>query len=112
MWAPHLPWRLLHRILLARMACMRTSSPMLRTGTRLAPLAAALILGAAPSRLLAQSPADRAELERFRDSLAGTVDSMGLLALERQTIEQAKVDRNNTPIHLKLGFLSLRLGEL
>jgi len=41
-------------------------------------------------------PDGRAELERFRDSLAGTVDSIGLLAWERRTIDLAKVDRNNT----------------
>ena len=81
-------------------------------GSRLVPLAAALIVTAAPFRLHAQTPDGRAELERFRDSLAGTVDSVGLLALERRTIDLAKVDRNNTLVHLKLGFLSLRLGEL
>ena len=81
-------------------------------GSRLVPLAAALIVTAAPFRLHAQTPDGRAELERFRDSLAGTVDSTGLLALERRTIDLAKVDRNNTLVHLKLGFLSLRLGEL
>lgn len=60
----------------------------------------------------AQSPADRSELERFRDSLATTSDSTGLLALERRLIERAKTDRNNALLHLELGFLSLRLGEL
>jgi GWxTD domain-containing protein len=66
---------------------------------------------AAPN-LRAQSPEDRAELERFRDSLAATVDSMGLLGLERRMIDSAKADRTNGMIHLKLGFLSLRLGDL
>ena len=85
---------------------------MVSPGSRLARLTTALIVTAAPCRLHAQTPDDRAELERYRDSLAGTVDSTGLLALERRTIELAKADRNNTLIHLKLGFLSLRLGEL
>jgi GWxTD domain-containing protein len=62
--------------------------------------------------LAAQSPADRAALEHFRDSLAATVDSTGLLGVERRMIEVAKRDRNNAVLHLKLGFLSLRLGEL
>ena len=57
-------------------------------------------------------PNERAELERFRDSLAATSDSIGLLALERRLIDLAKADRNNALVHLKLGFLSLRLGEL
>ncbi|HEY9507225.1 MAG TPA: GWxTD domain-containing protein, partial [Gemmatimonadales bacterium] len=60
----------------------------------------------------AQEPAQRAELERFRDSLAGTVDSVGLLVLEKGLIERAKADRNDPMTHLRLGFLSLRLGEL
>ena len=67
---------------------------------------------ALPSALRAQSPEQRAEIERFRDSLAATADSAGLLVLERRMIEQAKADRNNAMAHLKLGFLSLRLGEL
>ncbi|HEX2637967.1 MAG TPA: GWxTD domain-containing protein, partial [Gemmatimonadales bacterium] len=82
-------------------------------GPRLAPLAVALLLAAVlPARLHAQAPPDRAELERFRDSLAGTADSTGLLGLERRMIEVAKADRNNALVHLKLGFLSLRLGDL
>ncbi len=60
----------------------------------------------------AQEPAQRAELERFRDSLAGTVDSVGLLVLEKGLIERAKADRSDPMTHLRLGFLSLRLGEL
>jgi GWxTD domain-containing protein len=60
----------------------------------------------------AQSPGDRNQLEVFRDSLASTLDSTGLLALERRMIDSAKVDRANTLLHLKLGFISLRLGEL
>jgi GWxTD domain-containing protein len=62
--------------------------------------------------LLAQTPADRAELERFRDSLGATSDSSGLLGLEKRMIDSTKVDRNNGLLHLKLGFISLRLGEL
>jgi GWxTD domain-containing protein len=73
------------------------------------PLALCLAL---PGALGAQAPEQRTEIERFRDSLASTADSSGLLALERRMIEQAKADRNNAMAHLKLGFLSLRLGEL
>src|SRR3954469_25189171 len=65
---------------------------------------------AIPAR--AQNPGDRTGLERFRDSLAVTSDSTGLLALEKHLIDSAKADRNNTLLHLKLGFVSLRLGEL
>ncbi len=85
---------------------------MVVPGSRLAPLAVALIAAVAPLRLHAQAPAERADLERFRDSLAATADSMGLLVLERRLIDHAKTDRSNTLTHLKLGFVSLRLGDL
>jgi GWxTD domain-containing protein len=73
---------------------------------------AAVALWAAPPPILAQSPTERAELERFRDSLGSTLDSVGLLALETRMIDSTKADRNNGLLHLRLGFLSLRLGEL
>ena len=88
-------------------------SPAKWTVIRPARLVVALglvLVMAAP--LGAQEPAQRAELETLRDSLAGTVDSVGLLALEKRLIERAKADRNNPMVHLRLGFLSLRLGEL
>src|SRR6188472_3295752 len=65
-----------------------------------------------PCSITAQAPPDRAELERFRDSLASTADSIGLLALEKRLIDSAKVHRNDGVLHLKLGFLSLRLGDM
>src|SRR6478672_3281339 len=94
-----------------RIARMRIS-PMAVPGPRLAPIAIALITGVLASRVDAQSPDDRADIERWRDSLAATSDSLGLLTAEKQHIELAKRNRNNAVVHLKLGFLSLRLGEL
>ena len=44
--------------------------------------------------------------------LSSTADSVGLLALEKRLIAAAKADRSNGVAHLKLGFLSLRLGDL
>jgi hypothetical protein len=35
-----------------------------------------------------------------------------LLAVEKRLIDRAKADRNDPMVHLRLGFLSLRLGEL
>lgn len=60
----------------------------------------------------AQTPDDRAALERLRDSLAGITDTVALSALEARGIELARSDRNNTLLHLRLGFIALRLGEL
>src|SRR5712691_2566855 len=82
------------------------------TWARLTALAATLALTAPPVRLLAQTSADRTGLEHFRDSLAATADSIGLLGLEKRMIEAVKADRNNALGHLRLGFLSLRLGDL
>ncbi|MCU0621252.1 MAG: hypothetical protein MUC69_07105, partial [Gemmatimonadales bacterium] len=77
---------------------------------RLLPLLAVGALVAGP--LAAQAPDERAALEAFRDSLAGTLDSVGLLTLEKKLIAQAKEDRTDPMLHLRLGFLALRLGEL
>jgi GWxTD domain-containing protein len=89
---------------------LRFVSGIIRSG--LLPVAAILAWTVAPAQLLAQTPTDRAGLERFRDSIAGTADSLGLLALEKRMIAVVKTDRNNAVGHLRLGFLSLRLGDL
>jgi GWxTD domain-containing protein len=75
-------------------------------------LLALAVLAMVPRWITAQSPPDRAELERFRDSLASTSDSTGLLALEKRLIDSAKVHRSDGVLHLKLGFLSLRLADM
>src|SRR5947207_15799957 len=115
MWSRAVWWRLLGQIrrsggpprttasfLIARMRV----SLMVVPGSRLAPLAVALIAAAVAPRVHAQAPNERADLERWRDSLAATADSTGLLSVERRTIELAKSDRGNALVHLKLGFLS------
>ena len=78
----------------------------------LACLATAALSTARPARLDAQTPADRAALEALRDSLLGTRDSTPLLALERRMIDQARANRSDVVLHLRLGFVSLRLGEI
>jgi GWxTD domain-containing protein len=92
---------------------VKTAANTRRTASRRGRLVTTLglfVLVAAP--VAGQDPAQRAELERFRDSLAETADSVGLLKLEKRLIDQAKADRNNAMTHLRLGFLSLRLGDL
>ena len=69
-------------------------------------------LAAAPAVLAGQSPEDRRELERYRDSLASVSDSASLLSLESRLIALAKGDRDNAMRHLRLGLVAFRLGEL
>jgi len=60
----------------------------------------------------AQDPTVRSDLERLRDSLGLVPDSVSLKRLEAATIEVAKRDRDNPLIHLRLGFIAYRLGEI
>lgn len=70
-------------------------------------------LGVFPAQAVrAQSAAQRAEISAFRDSLAGVRDSFALKALEKRMINVAKTQRDSAMIHLRLGFLSLRMGDL
>jgi len=73
-------------------------------------LAAAILL--APTRAAAQSATERVELERFRDSIGPVLDTMALLTRERVMIEEARANRTDALVHLKLGFLSLHIGDL
>jgi len=82
-----------------------------------APLPRCLALGAVAlclvgTPLKAQAPEQRAAIEAWRDTLNQTTDTIMLLRWERLTITEAKADRNNTMLHLRLGFLSLRYGAL
>src|SRR5256885_13982942 len=61
---------------------------------------------------LAQSPADRVAIESLRDSLALVTDSVALARLEATTIELAKQRRDDPLVHLRLGFIADRLGDL
>jgi GWxTD domain-containing protein len=61
---------------------------------------------------LAQSPADRASLEALRDSLGNVADTAALTSLEAATIAVARQNREEPMIHLRLGFIAYRLGEL
>lgn len=73
-------------------------------------VAVALIL---PGTLLtAQEPKDREAIEAFRDSLQATSDTVALAILERTMVDAAKLDRDNALIHLRIGFVNLRLGDL
>jgi GWxTD domain-containing protein len=63
-------------------------------------------------RLYCQEAGDRAAIQALRDSLAGVSDSVALKRLEARTIDVARRDRDNTLLHLRLGFVAYRLGEI
>jgi GWxTD domain-containing protein len=62
--------------------------------------------------LVAQSPAERTRVDELRAALASQSDSATLLVREREGIERARVDRDNAMLHIELGFIAYRLGEL
>lgn len=93
-------------MILSRLSC----SPA-RTLVPAAGVLCCLLCGLPSSPLQAQSPGDRAAIERFRDSISAVPDSVALEALEQHMIDSARVHRNDTLLHLRLGFLALRLGE-
>ena len=73
---------------------------------------ALLFLLTLASPLAAQSPVDRAGIEALRDSLGSVQDSVALHRLEAATILVAKLRRDDPLMHLRLGFIGYRLGEL
>jgi len=75
----------------------------------LSPVFVAVLLAV---RLVAQEPGDRSALEQLRDSLSDVSDSLSLRRFETATIAVAKTDRDNPLLHLRLGFIAYRLGEL
>jgi GWxTD domain-containing protein len=73
----------------------------------------ALAAGAVPPPgLAAQDSVARAAIEQLRDSLGGVTDSLALRRLEASTIGVAKQRRDDPLIHLRLGFIAYRLGEI
>lgn len=82
-------------------------------GPRISLFVAALLWGAvAPCSLRAQSASERAALDAFRDSLLVILDPVPLQQLEGELMRAAKARPDNPLLHLRQGFLSLRLGDL
>jgi len=75
-------------------------------------VAAALGATAGVARCVAQSAAARHAVLELRDSLRSVSDTTSLLALESSTIAVARTDRGDAVVHLRLGYLGLRLAEL
>ena len=57
-------------------------------------------------------PGDGSRLGAWRAQLAAEGDTVALLGLEQEKIAAAKSQRDSALLHLELGFLALRLGEL
>lgn len=73
---------------------------------------ALLAVLAAASRIEAQAPAERASLEALRAELTTIVDSAALRAREAAGLARAREHRDSTLLHLELGFIAYRLGEV
>src|SRR2546426_973059 len=71
-----------------------------------------LSLVALVASVSAQSPTERAALDSLRDSLSRATDSIVLKRLEATTIRVAKRNRDDPLIHLRLGLIAYRLGEV
>ena len=84
------------------------ATAMLRACISLPSLAIAALVAA----LRAQDPGERAALDTLRDSLARVTDSLALKRLEATTIDLAKRNREDPVIHLRLGLIAYRLGEM
>jgi len=85
-------------------------APRPRPARLAATLALALAGAAAPAS--GQTPDERVRLDSIRAGFAEVTDSSLLIARERERIAVARVDRDDPFIHMELGYLSYRLGEL
>jgi hypothetical protein len=77
-----------------------------------APIGALLAVFLTCCRLPAQAIPDRTALQLFRDSLDVSQDTVVLHRLEAQTIALARTRRDDPLLHLRLGFVALRIHAL
>ena len=77
-------------------------------------LRAVLVLGAllAAPRLAAQNPGERAWLDSLRAELRAVTDSSVLIGLEREKVAAARIARDSALLHMELGLVNYRLGEV
>jgi tetratricopeptide (TPR) repeat protein len=62
--------------------------------------------------MFAQLPEERAAIDSMRGALARIDDSVRLISRERERIEVARRSRDDPMIHMELGLLAFRLGEV
>ena len=73
---------------------------------------AASLAALATGRSHAQSPTERLALDSLRAAIGAVADSGVLLAREQERIAFARQHRDDPLIHLELGYIAYRLGEL
>ncbi len=73
-------------------------------------IATAAGLAAGPAA--AQSPSERASLDSIRTALQAVEDSVSLLQREQDRIAYARQNRDDPLIHLELGFVAYRIGQV
>ncbi len=71
-----------------------------------------LVLGLLATALHAQTPEQRRASDAFRDSLQAITDSTLLQGREARLLLAARRERNDAFLHLRLGQLALRQGDL
>ncbi len=79
---------------------------------RLLLCAAVVAAAAGPPRLAAQEPAQRARLDSLGTQFGAVSDSATLLEMERTRIAYARDHRDDPMVHLELGLLAYRIGEV
>jgi tetratricopeptide (TPR) repeat protein len=76
-------------------------------------LIVAVVSGCLVARgLAAQEPAERVRLDSLRDWAAAQSDTTRLVAHERARMDVARANRDDPFIHMELGWIALRLGDL
>lgn len=86
---------------------IKNMQPLLRFLVLVA-VAASLAAG----RARGQSPAERTGLDSLRAAIEAVADSVTLLAREQARIAVARQNRDDPLLHLELGFIAYRLGEV
>jgi GWxTD domain-containing protein len=83
-------------------------------GVMLRTVAALAVLGVCTPALRAgaQNPAERSSLDSIHAAYEARADSTWLVVHEHELIALARADRDNPMLHMELGFLAYRLGEV
>jgi GWxTD domain-containing protein len=71
-----------------------------------------VVLALGAGALAAQEPGERARLDALRASVQAVSDTVALRRWERERIAAARVERDDPFLHMELGFVAFRLGDL